>query len=140
MSKKDLKRAEKATAEAHATLEAKRAYAEESVQNYDMREEIKRQAEEDLREAHRVKKLAEKNKAPVKLNLDGQPVWKTPRTLRGSCVSWEDARTLASRQVYCEEYSESLNQGDSEQVAKHQAWLAARKALQGEVHCDRIDF
>ena len=136
-AKKELKEAEKETRAARETLTKVRSVAEEALEIYDTREQRRIEAEQAAQaaavEAARVAKVKEDELKAVKVNLDGQPIWKTPRTLRGTCVSWEDATTLAGRDIYCKEYSEALNAGDDPEMAKLNASLAARKAYRGEV-------
>jgi len=137
LAKKDLKGAVLETSAAKGQLAKVKGVAEQELELYDTREERRFEAQEAAREAKktadRVAKVKELELKAVKVNLDGQPIWKTPRTLRGTSVSWEDATTLAGRNIYCHEYSESRHAGDDEKMSKHNASLAARKAYRGEV-------
>ena len=137
VAKKELKAAEKETAVARGQFTKVKGVAEEVLELYDTREQRRLEAEAAAQaaevEANRLAKLKADQLKAVKVNLDGQPIWKTPRTLRGTCVSWEDATTLAGREVYYTEYSEGLDAGDAPETAKANASLAAQKTYRGEV-------
>jgi hypothetical protein len=121
--------AEKVTGGARQRLARDRSIAEEAVDYYDRLEEH-RQAEARA-QAHKARRLAAPA-IPLKRNLDGQPLWKTPRTLRGTAFSWEDASTLAGRDAFAEEYQNALAAGESEGRARWLAEAAARKWARGE--------